>query len=168
MAPIIGLGDKTPRLCVYIANRPPLDEYEQLSTLRALAPGDVEYIAQSTGNHWRKIFNIYAKLGFALNDEGYSRWQEYRDDRLLQSGSAQALLFSPPVLKPQKARVHIVTGFTYAAELSVDAGCIEVDDKLLFNPEKQLIVCPYFDYRQLTNLRIERLVAFIKDTVPFA
>ena len=62
----IGLGVQEAALQVYIANRPPLPEYEMLSKLQPMQPGDIARIAAETGNHWRKIFNVYAKLVFAL------------------------------------------------------------------------------------------------------
>lgn len=157
---VCGLGDSAALLRVYIANRPPLDEYEQLAGLRPLISGEVANIAQQTGNHWRKIFNVYAKLGFALHDEGYSSWQSYRDDFLLQAGSRQALLFSAPDL--EVPGLHLITGKTYAQSCSLNARLTELGSGFQIDRDRSLLVVPYFDYRQLSNEKIVRLVALIR------
>jgi len=154
-----GLGDGQPELSVYIANRPPLDEYQHLTGMRALVAGDIDCIVRQTGNHWRKIFNIYAKLGFALNPQGFPSWQAYRDEFLMAAESKQALLFSPPDL--DKPGVHIVTGRTYASFLQLDAELIAIDPDFQIDTNKGLLVVPYFDYRQLSNEKLARLLALI-------
>ncbi len=58
----IGLGAAHSDVCFYIANRPPLDDYPQLQQLRPLASGELAHIVKHTSNHWRKAFNVYAKL----------------------------------------------------------------------------------------------------------
>ena len=47
---------------VYLANRPPLAEYQAIDVIDHFLEGDIEKIVTETGNHWRKIFNVYAKL----------------------------------------------------------------------------------------------------------
>lgn len=158
---LCGLGDSAALLCVYIVNRPPLDEYEQLADLRPLINGEVANITQQTGNHWRKIFNVYAKLGFALHDEGYSSWQAYRDGFLLQVGSKQALLFSSPDLS--MPGLHLITGKTYAQSCSLNANLTELDSSFQIDRDRALLVAPYFDYRQLSNEKIVRLVTLIRE-----
>lgn len=158
-SPPCGLGVAQPTFNVYIANRPPLDEYEYLRTIKALQPGDIANIAQQTGNHWRKIFNVYAKLVFALDAKEYPSWQNYRDDFLLSKGSEQALLFSRPDL--QKQGIHIITGRSYAQSLELDAQLIPIDADFQMDIKKRLLVVPYFDYRQLSNEKLIRLVGLI-------
>ncbi len=160
---VVGLGDTGASLCVYIANRPPLQRYESLDGLHALAGDEIAYIAAQTGNHWRKIFNCYAKLGYQLEPRGFSRWQDYRDQYLLQAGSGQSLLFSPP--QPIEG-VSIVMGKTYAEQLRGQGmsaqGLVWVDSVFAVSRSQRLIICPYFDYRQLTNARIVQLVSLVK------
>ncbi len=160
---VVGLGDVGAPLCVYIANRPPLQCYESLDGLQALAEDEVAYIAAQTGNHWRKIFNCYAKLGYQLDPQGFSRWQDYRDQYLLQAGSGQALLFSPP--QPSE-EVSIVMGKSYAEQLRGQGmsvqGLVWVDGVFAISRPQRLIICPYFDYRQLTNARIVQLVSLVE------
>ncbi len=181
----VGLGSVSDQACinVYIANRPPLDEYQQLSWLKALNKGDVYSIAQLTGNHWRKIFNVYAKFLYGFYESGQSllpaidlqqipTWQNYRDEVLLQSSCKNTLLFSAPVLSQdtnKKNQVHIVMGKQYAAQLGFDRDCnkelVIVDNDFALCPTKNLIICPYFDYRQLSNIKIEQLIALVNQLV---
>lgn len=171
----IGLGNEFGVLKVYIQNRPPLDEYRQLTSMRALQSGDIAEIAHLTGNHWRKIFNVYAKLCFELEPLTFSCWQEYRDELLLQNHGPQSLLFSAPwfpslELKKQcaaESHINIIMGKTYASELlkltTNSAITLHwVDEYFAINKKHRLIVCPYFDYRQLSNIKISQLVALIK------
>ncbi len=64
----VGLGTSCLQACirVYIANRPPMEPYEHLENVKALTQGEIQQIAQQTGNHWRKIFNVYAKFLYSL------------------------------------------------------------------------------------------------------
>jgi len=154
-----GLGDMNARFSVYIANRPPLDEYQHLVTMQSLLDADIARIAQQTGNHWRKIFNVYAKLTFALNTQGFATWQLYRDAFLLRENSNQALLFSAPNLN--QPGLHLVMGRTYAKALALDAELESVDADFQIDKNKRLLVVPYFDYRQLSNEKLVRLQALI-------
>lgn len=158
----VGLGDSNARLSVYIANRPPLAEYQTLQTVRAMHAGEIARIAAETGNHWRKIFNVYAKLAFALDDRGFTRWQDLRDQLLLQQDSGYALLFSPPPLKADSTGVRLLLGKGYAAELGLAAELIWLDDSFARHRERDVLVCPYFDYRQLSDEKIRRLAALLK------
>jgi len=154
-----GLGDINARFNVYIANRPPLDEYQYLVGMQSMMDGDIARIAQQTGNHWRKIFNVYAKLVFALNSQGFVTWQLYRDAFLLRENSNQALLFSEPDLS--QPGLHLVMGRTYAKTLPLDAKLAAVDADFQIDKNKRLLVVPYFDYRQLSNEKLERLQVLI-------
>ena len=154
-----GLGDGRAKFRVYIANRPPLDEYQYLVGMQPLMEGDIARIAQQTGNHWRKIFNVYAKLAFALNPGSFATWQLYRDAFLLRENSNQALLFSAPDLTQQG--LHIVMGKTYAKTLQLGADLAPVDADFQIDKNKRLLVVPYFDYRQLSNEKLARLQMLI-------
>jgi len=177
---LMGLGDEYAVLKVYIANRPPLDEYQYMETIRPMYAGEIKMIADQTGNHWRKVFNVYAKFMFALDSHlkkfdtaRFSRWQDYRDQLLLQSGSNTALLFSKPKLNSPESGdnpVHIVMGKGYFSELGFEPDDIagmrwesvggQGNDFAVW-PDKKLIMCPYFDYRQLSNIKIDKLVELV-------
>lgn len=175
----IGFGGEDYCLAVYVANRPPIDDYPALDHLRGLAQGELDHIVRHTSNHWRKLFSVYAKFLYEMGEAGlweeapqYSRWQDYRDQHLLQADSRAALLFSSPDFSPNRSSlknsslkncVHVVAGKTYASALGLDAELQWLDAHFAVIPEKRLIVCPYFDYRQLSNERITRLIAYIRE-----
>lgn len=161
---------------VYLANRPPLTVFDELDGLSALKKGDIEQIVKDTGNHWRKIFNVYAKLIFALavrvefnKIAEFSSWQQYRDELLLQQGSETELLFYPQEQKEREClmksltevvpgSLRIIMGKSFSSEV-LDAHCINwVDDDFAYDVKAGLWVCPYFDYRQLSNLKIDRFI----------
>ena len=185
---LIGLGDDqviTKKVCinVYIANRPPMSPYDVSSDFQPMMGGEIAAIAQHTGNHWRKVFNVYAKLMYelmqALQGRGLSKaqhfsdmlevhksWQHYRDHQLLQASSGCRLLFSAPQLDADDD-IHIIMGKGYAQQLGfnykppylVDH---EHEDFACYR-ESRVILCPYFDYRQLSNIKISALVGIILD-----
>ena len=63
---LAGLGDTSARLRVYVGNRPPMQEYAHLTEIQPLCRGEIALINQACGNGWRNVFNVYAKLLFAL------------------------------------------------------------------------------------------------------
>ena len=168
----IGVGDTNFTVAVYIASVPPMPEYSHLHDVSALRDGQIHTINQACGNGWRKVFNVYAKVLFSLPSEHYqfaklaSTWQQYRDSQLLQSGSQTALLFSPPQLM-SNSTLHIITGRTYAKAL-INKGLLTaqldwLDEEFAIDKTNKLIVCPYFDYRQLSNIKIARLSQLVAD-----
>ncbi|PCK08100.1 MAG: hypothetical protein COA42_10990 [Alteromonadaceae bacterium] len=179
---ISGLGGTHFDIAIYLANRPPIDHYPILNQLQALAPGELSHIVTHTSNHWRKVFNVYSKFLWALREEAVfqsesqSSWQCYRDRRLLQHDCREALLFSPPsfsstvlstfaspapsVSSPKV--VHIVAGKTYAQTLDLPSDLRWLDGSFAIAESVSLIVCPYLDYRQLSNARIERLADLVR------
>ena len=170
--PSAGLGDTQGQFNVYIANRPDHLDYPQLDCVRALKTGDIEQINRACGNGWRKVFNVYAKLLFALQQSiptgelilpgmQAKNWQSYRDNSLLQANSHTRLLFSAPHLPTPDKSVHIVMGRTYAKSLNLAPSLIWLDGEFACDPANRLLVCPYFDYRQLSDRKILHLVALI-------
>ncbi len=178
----IGLGDPDFSIGVYIANCPPMLTLQGLNSIEPLLPSEIYEIGQACGNGWRKVFNVYAKFLFALDagSFGFSQqaasWQAYRDGFLLQQGSKTALLFSPPDL--EKNAVHIICGRTHAnamiASGALDCELVCLDQEFAVGNEfgvshefgikigAKLIVCPFFDYRQLSNIKIERLARLVE------
>lgn len=158
---------------VYTANRPPLKEYEILDELSAIEEGEIHRISLETGNHWRKIFNVYAKIMYSMaikkadsNILRYKTWQLYRDGMLLQVGSKTQLHFSSPgLVQALSIEDHdcarIVMGKTFAESLLRGIELTWLDKDFAINKKLAIVVCPYFDYRQLSNARIETLINII-------
>ncbi len=162
----IGLGSKNSRINFYIANRPPIDDYPGLNTLRGLATGELAHIVRHTSNHWRKTFNVYTKLLFDWyrlqgRQDLPDSWQAYRDLELFQPHSQEALLFSVPQLDKSAPVFHIVAGKTYASHLDLPP-LIWLDAHFAINREHRVVVAPYPDYRQLSNERIARLIELMQ------
>tara|TARA_R110000868_G_scaffold27699_5_gene104816 strand:- start:1848 stop:2423 length:576 start_codon:yes stop_codon:yes gene_type:complete len=170
----IGFGDINAKLIFYIKNRPPLALYQNLSTVKPLASNEIAYICHETGNHWRKIFNVYAKLLFELCPEQFSSWQQLRDKALLQTDSNHCLLFSPPELctlglstantlaRQDNKKLQVILGKGYSEHLGLSSNCTWLSHDFAINTELGIIICPYFDYRQLSNKKISQLSGLIK------
>lgn len=185
---LIGLGDVQQRaqrlsIRVYIANRPPMPPYDITDGCMPMQTGDIAAIAQHTGNHWRKVFNVYAKImhefmqalqaravikddapHFKVALQTYDTWQAYRDHQLLQANSATALLFSEPTVESNNT-LHIIMGKGYAQQLGFDYQAPylvehEHADFACYS-DQSVILCPYFDYRQLSNAKISTLVSIM-------
>lgn len=158
---LVGLGSNKSSIKFYIANRPPIDDYPTMTELRSLAIGELAHIVKHTSNHWRKAFNVYAKLLFdwyQLQEKSLpDTWQAYRDLELFQAHSQEALLFNAPQFASDKNSIHIIAGKTYAAQLALPP-LIWLDAYFAINKEQRVIVAPYPDYRQLSNERIARLI----------
>lgn len=163
----IGLGCENFSIAVYIANKPNMPEYQQLTNITPLSSHEINAINTACGNGWRKVFNVYAKLLYALDTSCFdyssneATWQKYRDSFLLQKNSHTALLFSAPQLLINRGPLHIICGKTYAKHLiaseQLSVNLTWLDNEFAIDKENKLIVCPYFDYRQLSNSKIEKL-----------
>lgn len=166
-----GFGDRNFTFAVYIANQPNMLEYQELNEVTVLVKGEINSINQACGNGWRKVFNVYAKLLYSLDKEYFvfshnaPTWQDYRDKELLQTQSKTALLFSVPQLSLNNEIVHIICGKGHAKALISDdklnVNLVWLDDEFAIDKQNKLIVCPYFDYRQLSNIKIERLAELL-------
>ncbi|WP_343856799.1 DUF6942 family protein [Aliiglaciecola litoralis] len=158
-----GLGDPNAQFNVYIGNRPNCDLIHANRAVQPLNSSDIGTIGQACGNGWRKVFNVYAKLLFALGRNHFSfnanfpSWQAYRDNELLQMGSRTALWFSPPE-NTAKPGIELIMGRTYAKSLQLPVSLTWLNEEFALANERNLIVCPYFDYRQLSNQKILYLV----------
>jgi hypothetical protein len=172
---IKSLANTKYRVVVYIANTPSMPEYQKCHYMQAMRKGEITDIGIVCGNGWRKVFNVYSKLLYALDADNFSfktcghSWQDYRDNFLLQQNSGTALLFSPPLLQNNTNCIHIISGKTYAKTLMeselLNASLIWLDESFAIDIKNRLLVCPYFDYRQLSNQKIERLALLIHELI---
>ncbi len=162
----VGFGSQKYDLAFYIANRPPIDDYPLLNSLKPLRPGEIAHIVEHTSNHWRKVFNVLAKFLMELRagtkDEYEGTWQQYRHETLFQMHSNEVLLFSAPDFSLKTNAVHVITGKTYGTGLGLPFTLDWLDSYFAVNEEHRVIVSPYPDYRQLSNERITRLVELVK------
>ncbi|MDF2177085.1 hypothetical protein P2G88_02350 [Aliiglaciecola sp. CAU 1673] len=163
----MGLGCSNATLNVYVANPPPVWPLPNKSGLHCAQPGELESIIQQCGNGWRKLFSIYAKLVFSLAAKGVDlrqnqpNWQDYKTKLLLQPGSATALYFDANKL--QSGQIKIIAGRQHARVLdkALSLNLRWLDHEFALCEQKAIVVCPFFDYRQLTNEKIERLSTLI-------
>jgi len=160
----IGLGDKDASIVVYCQNIPPLEYYQQLVNVSPLKQGEIKMIADKTGNHWRKIFNVYAKFLYELWVPAEDSWQRFRDDRLLTENCNALLLFSP--FKKCSSditatTIHIIMGKQYASSLINPEQLTWLSNDFAIDEQNRTIVCPYFDYRQLSNEKITKLCGLV-------
>ncbi|MGX5203342.1 DUF6942 family protein [Aliikangiella sp. IMCC44632] len=170
-ARIAAIGDPMAHLIVYNANRPPLLRFSQLTAIEPLLAGDIANIGQACGNHWKKIFNCYAKLAFELQSSEFPNWQSLRDNRLLQQNSRHQLVFSAPstqmIQKHAAAQnIQIICGKQYFSQLNLALPFEWINPNFAISPANLTIVAPYFDYRQLSNLKISYLSQLIHELKP--
>ncbi len=167
---IIGLGDINYQIAFYVEHTPPSVYYQHLSQIEPLQDQQIAWFGNEFGNGWRKQFNVYAKFIYQLaqpdlcNTKQIASWQAYRDSLLLKKNSGTALLFSPPNLENQHA-IHIIAGRTYARQListhKITANLEWLNDEFAIDKANNLIVSPFLDYRQLSNIKIEKLVSLV-------
>ncbi len=178
---VMGLGCCNYQLGVVIGNRPEIEEYQDLTNIQPVSNGEIANIGLQCGNGWRKVFNVYAKLLFCLAEadrtanldislnlslvRDFKNWQDYRESLLLQKSSQTALIFGEVTISPKANQIHILSGKTHAKNLIakqlVDPQFDWLDSEFAVNRAARSIICPYFDYRQLSNIKIERLVKLI-------
>ena len=149
-----------------------MPQYQRLTSIYPLSFDEISAINTECGNGWRKVFNVYAKLLYALDEKYFAfakqapSWQNYRDHFLLQHNTKTVLLFTAPKISKHNSALHIICGKTYAKHLlssgQLTADFVWLDDEFAIDKEQNLIVCPYFDYRQLSNVKIEKLATLLK------
>lgn len=146
----------------YLPNRPDYPGFKSKNLISNTKKNTVTNIISKTGNHWRKIFSIMAKISWGLNHSGQSTWQGYRD-HLLLSCSKQNLVFENKLLK-RKNDIHVITGLQHfeCFDLNMsDFTKLDEDGKILI--WGNIYLTPYMDYRQFPNQLIEELIINIKE-----
>jgi hypothetical protein len=119
----------------------------------------VPEMIQANGNHWRKIFSLYAKV---LCKEG--RWQTYRDQQLLHE---HALIFDASIVS-EPAQFIWVPGLENAKRLGLnpmEAETILDDAKWAQNVrwKNGVLMTPYLDYRQFPNRLVDALRCWLSE-----
>ncbi len=165
--PQVGFGNAHSKVAVVVENRPPMSAFDSLSTVFPLELIHLTQIVDQCGNHWRKIINCYAKLMFQLTDRTIGSWQEYRDTQLLRADSDECLLFSPTSFDEalKHHRVVIVTGKIFAQTMPFYGEMNWLSSTFAQHPSKPILIAPYFDYRQLSNQKLDFLVQLLRSTM---
>ncbi|MEH6444308.1 MAG: hypothetical protein V7784_10445 [Oceanospirillaceae bacterium] len=147
---VASLGVMQPKTVLYIDNQPLVLE-DNLA--------NVPELIGKNGNHWRKIFTIFAKL--CSEDD----WKVYRDTQLLQQ--EEQINFTSQI--SAQAAVHIFSGKQCWQRFSVGDDALsnmrQSSCKRVFYKTNQqgmlLLYSPYFDYRQFPNTLIMEVKAII-------
>ena len=140
------LGCKKPQIILYLPNRPLMPDDGSQS---------IPDIIELNGNHWRKIFSIYAKI--TCNDLD---WREYRDSQLLNQ--KESISFADQILAGNSC--HLVAGkVNWLGICGVEnnpqqQGFEAIDDDDRLWKRGNVILCPYLDYRQFPNELVATLV----------
>ena len=168
---VVGFGVSDAQFQVLLSAPPPMAAFAHLTTLIPLKTGDIAHIGKECGNGWRKIFNVYAKLLFALptgcfnfSTQAHS-WQQFRDEMLLQTKSNTALLFSPPRLCQSQTSIQLIAGRTLAKSYQNQGLALQLHwltPEFAVDLQHKVLVTPFFDYRQLNNQKIAITAKLVK------
>ena len=116
-------------------------------------PVDVSAVVAINGNHWRKILTLAAKL-MAPEAE---QWRSFRDSSAFE---ALGFCFDPDLMRteqlPRQQRVFVV-GKALQAQLPIHPKATPLDERQDIWCYQQWVWCPYLDYRQFSNARVDAL-----------
>jgi len=136
--------------------RPPLEDFEEF---KAFTRGDLALVMAS-GNHWRKIINIFAKLAFELNSKNCNSWQDYRDHCLLSNGDEIILVNHQTLI--EDSGIHLICGKNQFESMDLEEAAFQsLDEEGKVRVCENVIQTPYFDYRQFPNKLIDELVQYL-------
>ena len=136
------LGSKTAAIALYMANRPLLPP-----AIHRAGGLSVPELISMNGNHWRKIFTIFAKLVSNEDD-----WKTYRDDCLLQE--REVICFTDGL--QESASFHLIAGKASWEYFGMDmTGFKALDLEQRLWVKGNVMCTPYFDYRQFPNALID-------------
>lgn len=132
-------------IILYIPNKPDLENFKNRRGLKNLKKSDVNFIISECGNHWRKIFTIFAKICFNFNPITKS-WKEYRDTILLTNKCIGSISFSKSVVQNSGDFILLSGKESWKIDSSNNNNTFKL---------------PYFDYRQFSNEKIKTLITEI-------
>ncbi|MFV8783035.1 DUF6942 family protein [Microbulbifer sp. SA54] len=139
------LGSPSPKLVLYLPHRP--NGLEQL----AKAPDSGELI-RCNSNHWRKIVTLLAKVASPEEE-----WRAFRDDALFQH---TALCFAPHLMNV--SAWHWIGGKENLERFDIDGlnpVPLQEAPVVAIDAERQILLTPYPDYRQLNNATVGQIRA---------
>jgi hypothetical protein len=162
------LGDKRAAMILYLPNRPLMPESDLVS---------VPELIELNGNHWRKILTIFAKINAKNGD-----WKEYRDQQLLKHN--ECICFGDVLMEDDveakglalknidnsrlNIKLHVIAGKeSWARVCKIDSpesqGFIAIDHNSKIWMKDNILLTPYFDYRQFSNALIDSLTKYLAD-----
>jgi hypothetical protein len=167
------IGSNNASLTVFLNHEPPETTYSACHHVQPLTQEWMMQIIDAGGNNWRKVFNLYSKLCFQLTpDSTLASWQDYRDQRLLhESEPYQLICYSGALSSVSECHTQIlnndcilslVTGKKCAASLGLLDDLHWLDQDFAQVIGKNILVTPYFDYRQLSNAKMDTLVSLVR------
>jgi hypothetical protein len=177
---VLKIGAENPKCIVYCENKPNIEFLGPLHGCTEILVGDtprqvsINKIVEHNGNHWRKIFNIYSKIAWALFSDQTSSWQQYREQELLREGSDTLLVttrnLEVDLIESNAEAIHLVMGKDYFRQMLAmwPTNNFKVEDASYQSIRAfklngiHIVNTPYFDYRQFPNKAIDKLVAYFK------
>ncbi|SDZ83283.1 DUF6942 family protein [Microbulbifer marinus] len=150
MPPPECLGAAHPRLVLYLPHRP-----NGLAQL--IVDPSAQALVAANSNHWRKIVTLLAKIASPIADD----WRRFRDEELFR----QTALYFEPTLS-NSARWHWIGGkdnLQRFENLHHNAQPLPKTPEVSIDAEKQLLLTPYPDYRQLSNTLVSKIRAALGD-----
>lgn len=158
------LGPTSAPIHVFVEHAPNWPE-SLSSDQNYLADGELQQIVECNTNHWRKIFNIAAKLCFELNSTEHANWQALRDSELFQMDSTMCMHLSASptdIAELTREKIGIITGKTFAEALGYFQYTSELANGFYKVHQQPIWITPYFDYRQLSNAKLTELANLLK------
>lgn len=161
------LGEDNAALTVWIANEPTWPTGSFPAQPPTLQSQELAQILNLNSNHWRKVFNVYAKLLYALQPDCFPDWQTVRDQALLQRNHQHALAMAAKDINDVKTDgLVLIPGKQYADSLGLLGPSVELQSGVYRHPELNILMTPYFDYRALSNMKISALAGLIQEHWP--
>ncbi|NVJ61702.1 MAG: hypothetical protein HWE27_15010 [Gammaproteobacteria bacterium] len=181
------VGIESASLVLFVPHRPTAFNFHSDRKTQALDQKAMSHFLLHCDNHWKKIINCFAKISYDLYGQSFESWQSYRDTRLLTKNSQEQILFpdidghfperrrqntsiaseffysdhDEPIGTSNK-KVELISGLVTARKLSIDLDSWDRTAEFFFRSDDSgnpyHIVTPYFDYRQLSNQKINRLL----------
>ena len=143
------LGTERPSLILYLPHRP--EGLEQL-----IGNPDTRELIKNNSNHWRKIVTLLAKVASPGEE-----WRDFRDRELFRQ---TALCFAPHL----KAfdTWHWIGGKDNLQRFEIpglDARPLREAPAVAIDYERQILLTPYPDYRQLNNATVSQIRAMLNE-----
>ena len=160
------IGEATAVLNVCINNVPEWPSQTFPENTTTLSGNELSQLIAVNSNHWRKIFNVYAKLLHAINPKNTDDWRQVRDHRLLQAGNQHALTLGTPRLEQPLKSLTLIAGKQFAENLGLLTNAQEIHPGIYRPSINNCLVVPYFDYRALSDKKIAWLADEIRGQWP--